>query len=646
MGARAQAPPISSTRRREAARRHLPLFRRGARRAAHRPRDRRMRARHSPSRRPAARRDHRARRAAEAAKRHPPGDAHLPGAAHRGQRRARRARRAASRRRTRRWRRRPARGRDLPFAGRSSRQAIPCGALRPRRDAIAPPAGRACRRAPDISARRPAARSTPRRPRSPPIRARARPSCASPSAPRRPRVEFDEALASRARLPARCGREELAMMRLFNLLSILVLLGSAVYAYSIKYETSFRTEQIAKAKLEIKSEQDGINVLRAEWAFLTRPERVQKLSERYLDLEPLALAQIDSFASLPERPRTPTRSATSSTCWAWRSPARLPPTRPRRRRRRGARAAPPPKRRRPQDDDRVRKFSPAEREAAEPDSAARPNAARALLDEPRPERDAHAPRGVPLLRRSMRSFAAGSSISGSSRTRHSAARRGGCGRGGAARSSRPQRRGAGDRRKIMSVFAEPRRIIDKDEATEQLTAVLPDVDAKRAARRLGSRKGFVWVKREITPQQQQEDLPPRPARRRLPARRTSASIPTARSPRMCWASPISTTTASPASRNISTARAWPICTAPVSSSRRKICSRSRCRSICKRHPRRARRTRPGHRAIQGQGRRRRDHGRQHRRSRSPWPRCRTYDPNNPADALDPQPHQPADGRRL
>ena len=91
------------------------------------------------------------------------------------------------------------------------------------------------------------------------------------------------------------------MLRLFNIFSLLVLLGSAVYAYTIKYETSFRTEQIAKAKLEIKSEKDAIGVLRAEWAFLTRPERVQKLAERYLDLEPLALAQIDSFAALPER---------------------------------------------------------------------------------------------------------------------------------------------------------------------------------------------------------------------------------------------------------------------------------------------------------------------------------------------------------
>ena len=58
--------------------------------------------------------------------------------------------------------------------------------------------------------------------------------------------------------------------------------------------------------------------------------------------------------------------------------------------------------------------------------------------------------------------------------------------------------------KVMSVFAEPRRIIDKDEAVELLTAVLPDVDAHELRERLDSRKGFVWVKRAITPKQQQE----------------------------------------------------------------------------------------------------------------------------------------------
>jgi cell division protein FtsI (penicillin-binding protein 3) len=58
--------------------------------------------------------------------------------------------------------------------------------------------------------------------------------------------------------------------------------------------------------------------------------------------------------------------------------------------------------------------------------------------------------------------------------------------------------------RVMSVFAEPRRILDKDEAVELLTAVLPDVDAKDLRDRLGSRKGFVWVKRAVTPKQQQE----------------------------------------------------------------------------------------------------------------------------------------------
>ena len=58
--------------------------------------------------------------------------------------------------------------------------------------------------------------------------------------------------------------------------------------------------------------------------------------------------------------------------------------------------------------------------------------------------------------------------------------------------------------KTMSVFAEPRRIIDKDEAVELITAVLPDVDAKELRERLGSKKGFVWVKRQVTPKEQEE----------------------------------------------------------------------------------------------------------------------------------------------
>src|SRR5215207_7630469 len=57
--------------------------------------------------------------------------------------------------------------------------------------------------------------------------------------------------------------------------------------------------------------------------------------------------------------------------------------------------------------------------------------------------------------------------------------------------------------KAPSLFAEPRRIIDKDEAIELLTGVLPDLDYAEVRDRLSSRKGFAWLKREITPKQQQ-----------------------------------------------------------------------------------------------------------------------------------------------
>jgi cell division protein FtsI (penicillin-binding protein 3) len=55
-----------------------------------------------------------------------------------------------------------------------------------------------------------------------------------------------------------------------------------------------------------------------------------------------------------------------------------------------------------------------------------------------------------------------------------------------------------------SLFAEPRKIIDVDEAVELLTAVMPDFDATELRDRLGTRRGFAWLKREITPQQRRE----------------------------------------------------------------------------------------------------------------------------------------------
>ncbi|MEM7069271.1 MAG: penicillin-binding protein 2 [Pseudomonadota bacterium] len=57
-----------------------------------------------------------------------------------------------------------------------------------------------------------------------------------------------------------------------------------------------------------------------------------------------------------------------------------------------------------------------------------------------------------------------------------------------------------------SLFAEPRRIVDADEAVEKLAGVLPDLDVKSVYKRLTSNAGFVWLKRELTPAKENEIL--------------------------------------------------------------------------------------------------------------------------------------------
>ena len=60
--------------------------------------------------------------------------------------------------------------------------------------------------------------------------------------------------------------------------------------------------------------------------------------------------------------------------------------------------------------------------------------------------------------------------------------------------------------RVPSLFAEPRRIIDVDEATDAILKVLPDLNRDWLRNRLTGDKGFVWVKRELTPAQQERLL--------------------------------------------------------------------------------------------------------------------------------------------
>lgn len=93
------------------------------------------------------------------------------------------------------------------------------------------------------------------------------------------------------------------MIKLLHVAAIGSLIGSAMWAYSIKYETILHGEELARLEAAISREQDMIAVLRAEWAHLNRPDRVQALADAYLpDIVPIGPERLARFSDLRDRP--------------------------------------------------------------------------------------------------------------------------------------------------------------------------------------------------------------------------------------------------------------------------------------------------------------------------------------------------------
>jgi cell division protein FtsI (penicillin-binding protein 3) len=52
-----------------------------------------------------------------------------------------------------------------------------------------------------------------------------------------------------------------------------------------------------------------------------------------------------------------------------------------------------------------------------------------------------------------------------------------------------------------SLYADPRQVLDPAIAAKRLAETLPDLDEKKLAARLASKRAFVWIKRDLTPRQ-------------------------------------------------------------------------------------------------------------------------------------------------
>ncbi len=72
----------------------------------------------------------------------------------------------------------------------------------------------------------------------------------------------------------------------------LVFLLTVLGLYQVKYRVRDVKSDVAALEAELAKEKESLHVLKAEWAYLNRPERLQQLSDRHLGLAPLSASQI------------------------------------------------------------------------------------------------------------------------------------------------------------------------------------------------------------------------------------------------------------------------------------------------------------------------------------------------------------------
>jgi hypothetical protein len=92
------------------------------------------------------------------------------------------------------------------------------------------------------------------------------------------------------------------VVRIFNVFALGALIGVAGVAYRVKYDATLHAEEVAKLKRSIERERDSMSVLKAEIARRTRPDRIQSLAERNLQVERFTTAKLTTPADLPEKP--------------------------------------------------------------------------------------------------------------------------------------------------------------------------------------------------------------------------------------------------------------------------------------------------------------------------------------------------------
>ena len=89
-------------------------------------------------------------------------------------------------------------------------------------------------------------------------------------------------------------------MRLI-LLSALILVGLGTTLYQVKTSIDERQDLLSSLELSIANTKRDIAVLEAEWAYISRPDRVMALSNNMLEMTPIRQERFLPINAIPMR---------------------------------------------------------------------------------------------------------------------------------------------------------------------------------------------------------------------------------------------------------------------------------------------------------------------------------------------------------
>ena len=89
------------------------------------------------------------------------------------------------------------------------------------------------------------------------------------------------------------------MSRITSVIVLCMLVGAAIATYAQKHEAGLAQARAEALEADIADMRDDIAILRAEWATLTDPARIESIVAEHLDLVPV---EHDRFVAIDDLP--------------------------------------------------------------------------------------------------------------------------------------------------------------------------------------------------------------------------------------------------------------------------------------------------------------------------------------------------------